>query len=172
MSADMAVKVRSLNQYVSGGSDTVYTVRHFCGSCSLDIDRAFGAPITPADLEAGHHYGHEVGAKYRHFEFCPWCGVAFIDEWWKRANTLIENERAIDHYRSPGHHKGDQHEFVGREGCYANHWLATTGDEVCWCQPVIEPGLLSCVIKHNDLNYDAVMAGRRDLANYDDGDDE
>lgn len=100
--------------------------------------------------------------EYRYFAFCPWCGAEFPDNWWSRENTIIENERPIDHYQNPGHHKGDTHEFRGDgPGCMENHYLGTTGDELCWCSYEVEPGILGCVIRHGTEDYATAMRQRQ-----------
>lgn len=157
-------------RYLGGPeSQTVYSYEDFCGECFHHLDDPFHYPKYPEDLEKdnneqfGNSWHGRDDRELEHFSFCPWCGAAFEDEWWK--DQPIQNERAIDHFQNPGTHKGDTHEFRGSgQNCMAGHWLATTGSEVCWCDPEIDPGIMGCVIRHKDKDYEAEMIDRAEKA--------
>lgn len=155
------VPVLVYNKYLGPGSDSVYNQQFFCGSCRQVLQSPYMHPFEPDDLEAENNRGlgeptiwaHERGG-LAYFAFCPWCGVEFEDEWWR--DRTIQNERAIDHYRNPGTHKGDTHEFRspasdGEPTWMTGHWLGTTDHRVCWCEPDVEPGIMGCVIRHRDV---------------------
>lgn len=166
------VAVLKYYKYVGGpGSQSVYSTRYFCGSCRRGIggvhgSACYGFPEYPEDLEAENESGRgsidrisrNSERSLEYFSFCPWCGIAFEDEW--SQDRTIQNERAIDHYQNPGTHKGDSHEFRGDgPNCMANHWLSQSGgDRLCWCDPEVEPGIMGCVIRHQDKDYAEVMA--------------
>lgn len=175
------VPVLTYNQYVGGSeSPMVYSKRHFCGACSRGIGGVYGSacygfPEYPEDLETKNNStACWMPAKQKepleYYAYCPWCGVSFANEWWR--DRTIQNERVIDHYQSPGTHKGDTHEFRGSgPECMAGHWLAVSGgSEVCWCEPEIEPGIMGCVIRHQDKRYEDVVALRQEMAT--EGDDD
>lgn len=176
MTSELAT-VLAYHQYVGGAdSQTVYTTHHYCGSCRRQLASCYGFPKYPEELEAENEQrfvSWEPDERpLDYFSFCPWCGVEFEEEWWK--DRTIQNERAIDHYRDPGTHKGDTHEFRG-EGldCMANHWLAVSGgDQICWCDPEVEPGLMGCVIRHQDKSYEDFIAAERAAVASDDWEDE
>lgn len=165
------VPVLQYHKYLNPDSSTVYSTRYFCGSCRRDLSGVYGGacygyPGTPEDLEAENAttasarswQPHDEPLQY--YAFCPWCGVEFADEWWK--DRTIQNERVIDHYQNPGTHKGDTHEFAG--DYMLNHWLGVSGgDRVCWCDPEVVPGLMGCVILHQDKRFEDVMAQEREL---------
>ena len=116
------------------------------------------------NLPPDPHWGDRDARAYHHYAYCPWCGAQFDDEWWLCSNTIIENERPVDHYSNPGHHKGDTHVFSGTgPDCMNHHYLSTTGDEICWCGAEVVPDLLGCEIRHTDADYETVMAERRVL---------
>lgn len=156
------------HQYVGGrDSQTVYTTHHYCGACRQHMDSCYAFPKYPEQLEAENEadgldrWTHERNKQpLEYIRFCPWCGVQFEDEWWK-ART-IQNERAIDHYQNPGTHKGDTHEFTGS---VEHHWLSVSGgSRLCWCDPEVEPGIMGCVIRHQDKRYEDVMAVEREMS--------
>lgn len=162
------------HHYMGRGSQSVYGTRYFCGSCRRCIGGAYGSacygyPEYPEDIEDKNETPYGLGSwdhdksELEYYSFCPWCGVRFVDEWWK--DRTVQNERVIDHYQNPGTHKGDTHEFRGDgPGCMANHWLAVSGgDKLCWCEPEVEAGLMGCVIRHQDKRYEDVMALHREL---------
>lgn len=151
-----------------GRSNQRYSSRYFCGACRRGIGGVYGSacygfPEYPEDLEAKNDSEHGLassnspGRALDYYAFCPWCGVQFAEEWWK--DRTIQNERVIDHYQNPGTHKGDTHEFRGADPeCMAGHWLGVSGgDKVCWCDPDVEPGIMGCVIRHQDKRYEDVM---------------
>jgi hypothetical protein len=146
---DVAVLV--YNHYMGPDSQTVYDQQYYCGSCRQRFDKPYDFPEYPDALEAQNQSWGGLGdwtldrGDLVHFAFCPWCGVQFKDEWWM--NRTIQNERPIDHFQNPGHHKGDSAVFPGRiEG----HYLSTTGDTLCWCDPICVPSLMGCEILHQD----------------------
>jgi hypothetical protein len=157
------------HEYLGGrDSQTVHGTRQYCGHCRRDIGgihggACYGWPGTPDDLEAKNERDSLLGSwepnrdPLEHYAFCPWCGVQFEDEWWN--HRVIQNERVIDHFRCPGTHKGDTHEF---RGSFEGHYLATTDPMVCWCEPQITPGLMGCVIRHQDRSYADYLASRPD----------
>lgn len=165
----MSVPVLAYYEYVGRDSQSVYGTRHFCGNCRKDIGGVYGSacygfPGFPEDLEAKNERGLGFDLSRRndrpleYYAFCPWCGASFDDEWWR--NATIRNERVIDHYRNPGTHKGDTHEFRGSgPDCMNHHWLSVSGgDAICWCDPEVEPGLMGCVIRHQDRSYEDYVA--------------
>lgn len=159
----MAVPVLVYYEYHGRNDQRGGSRRYFCGECRRGIGGVYGSacygyPEYPDKLleknETDHGFGswgRDEGSRLEYYAFCPWCGTAFEDEWWK--DRTIQNERAIDHYRNPGTHKGDTHEFRGEgPNCMTGHWLGVSGgDKVCWCDPEIEPGLMGCVIRHRDV---------------------
>lgn len=165
------VAVLRYARYMGCDSQSIYNHVEFCGACKRKLGGSYDSPLlgrTSDTIDAllqetnNDSFGLRVPSErveYEHWQFCPFCGERFDDEWWR--NQPVQNERAIDHYRNPGHHKGDEHEFIGGPDCMVNHWLATTGDEVCWCDPEVEPSILGCTIKHKDVDYETVMAARR-----------
>lgn len=177
MNSALRVPVLFYHQYLGADSQSVYTTHSFCGSCRQDIGTAYATPRYPENLEeenetgrGWHSFDRDDTEPLAYFTCCPWCGVEFEDEWWK--DRTIQNERVIDHYQNPGTHKGDTHQFLGDgPDCITGHWLGTTGSEVCWCDPEIEPGIMGCVIRHQDKNYEDAMALRRESAPDVDADD-
>lgn len=164
------VPVLNFHQY-SGGrrSQSVYSTRYFCGACRKGIGGVYGSacygfPEYPEDLEAKNEseHGwlpHETDkGPLEYYSFCPWCGVQFAEEWWK--DRTIQNERIIDHYQNPGHHKGDTHEFRGSgPDCMQGHWLGVSGgDKLCWCEPEVAPGLMGCIIRHQATPFSEYQA--------------
>lgn len=186
MTNSTRVPVLSYHEYMGRDGQTVHGTRVFCGACRRGLGGVYGSayfgyPEYPEDIEAKNDSPHgllplksgrELGLELEYFAFCPWCGAAFEDEWWK--NKVVQNERAIDHYQNPGTHKGDTHEFRGdRPDCFVNHYLGVSGGQVCWCDPEIEPGLMGCVIRHRDVSYDDYLARSQEAAAaFDDEDDE
>ena len=165
------VPVLAYHQYMGRDSQTVYTTHHYCGSCRRKLDSPYTFPEYPEQLEAANDtplglgsWEHDEGRELEYFRYCPWCGVEFEDEW--RKDRVIQNERAIDHYQNPGHHKGDQHVFMGEDqSCMVGHWLSTTDpSRVCWCDPEVEPGIMGCTIRHRDRSYDEYLAEQRERA--------
>jgi hypothetical protein len=172
MSTQIRVPVLQYYEYMGRGSQTAHGTRHFCGSCRRGIGGVYGSacygfPEYPEHIEAKNATPHGFGdleaekGDLEYYRFCPWCGAEFEDEWWK--NRVIQNERAIDHYRNPGWHKGDTHEFRGSgPDCMAHHWLGVSGgDKLCWCDPDVEPGVLGCVIRHRDASWDDYIAAEK-----------
>lgn len=162
------VSVLRYYRYLGPDSDTDYSDEDFCGECFRHLASPTDFPKFPEDLEKDNkellgsawHGRHDRELEF--YSFCPWCGVAFEDEWWK--NQSVQNERAIDHYKNPGTHRGDTHEFVGGSpDCAEGHWLATTGHEICWCDPDVEPGLLGCKIRHKNKSYEEYREKQRQL---------
>lgn len=148
-------------QYLAPKGTAYYTDNLYCGSCRQHLGAAYQHEKTIESDEA-HNEG-ERGAwaipdePLNYVRFCPWCGIEFEDEWWR--DRTVQNERVVDHYVNPGTHKGDTHEFQGFQP--TNHWLAVSGgDRVCWCDPEIEPGLMGCVIRHKDADYDEYVKAR------------
>jgi hypothetical protein len=128
--------------------------------------RLHAGAITMDDYMARGAFSPEAQREYRHIEFCPWCGAQFEDEWWKRENVLIRNERTIDHFKNPGWHPGDSHEFRSdspdMNAAAANHWLGVSGgDKLCWCDPEVEPGPMGCVIRHRNVDYHDYLAAEQ-----------
>lgn len=151
-------------KYLGSDSQSVYHTEYFCGSCRRDLGKPYTFPKYPEDLEAenetmmGLTPWDKSSGELEHYAFCPWCGTELPDEWWK--DRTIQNERVIDHYKNPGTHKGDTHEFRGQGlECMENHWLGvTSSDEVCWCDPEIKPGIMGCIIRHQDKRYEDYLA--------------
>jgi hypothetical protein len=174
MSAD-EVQPLTYASYMGRDSQSVYGKRVFCGKCGLGLGGVYGSgyygfPKRADDVLAANETSMGFGNLRRnedreliYFAFCPWCGVKFVSEWWR--DRTIQNERPIDHYQNPGHHKGDTHEFVSASPdpsrAMAGHYLSTTGDELCWCGAVAEPSLLGCTIRHTSADYETVMAARQ-----------
>lgn len=165
-SRSQAVSVLKYYEYLSPEDDRGGRTRYFCGSCRRDIGGVYGSacygyPKTVEELERRNSiprdqrtplYANEDPLEY--YTFCPWCGIQFEDGW--NRDRTIQNERTIDHYKNPGTHKGDTHEFrspasEGEPTWMAGHWLGTTDSRVCWCEPEIEPGVMGCVIRHRDV---------------------
>lgn len=145
-------------RYMGAQSETVYSYEEFCGACLQHLGSALLAKrYRPDDLMAENEtmfglraFGRSFDdqAEYCYWQFCPWCGVALGEQW--QRNQPLQNERAIDHYRDPGTHAGDTHEFAGDgPDCMTGHMLASSGSEPCWCKPDIEPGLMGCTIRHH-----------------------
>jgi len=142
--------VRTFRQYLSDKGTAYYSDHLFCGSCARLIRTPHDFERTPADLDDRGSFPLGSCHTHLHYAFCPWCGVEFEDDWWRE--TIVENERAIDHYDQPGTHKGDTHEFRGSgPDCIAGHVLASSDHSLCWCKPTVEPGILGCRIIHNDV---------------------
>lgn len=143
--------VRTFRQYLTGEGIAHYSDHFFCESCDRLVKETFGSVLTPDDLDGRGSFPFDGDREYEHISYCPWCGVALEDEWWRE--TIVENERAIDHYDCPGTHKGDTHEFRGSSpDCMARHILVTTDPSfICWCDPTVEPDILGCRIIHNDV---------------------
>lgn len=149
------MSVRTFRQYLSDTGTSHYSDHLFCGSCERLIDTPYGFERTPGHLDERGSFPHDQRGEFLYYAFCPWCGIAFDDEWWRE--KVVENERVVDHYDCPGTHKGDTHEFRGSgPDCIAGHWLSVSdGMEICWCKPTVEPGLLGCRIIHNDVKRTA-----------------
>lgn len=125
-------------------NSTVYSYHNFCSQCRCEIKNAYDSPIPPEQV--GGPYDLPSDRSYRYVSFCPWCGSR-IDP-----NTLrgrkVMNKRNPDHFREPGWHAGDKHEFAGFEPF--DHWLSG-GDEICWCKPGVTPKADGCVISHRNV---------------------
>ena len=156
-------------RYLGSDGNSVYNYQDFCGACRQHLPSPYEFPKEPEALEDEgdwHSFG-DGDRELAYFSYCPWCGVEFNDKWWR--GQPIQNERVIDHYENPGTHKGDTHQFCGDgPDCINGHWLGTTGTEVCWCDPEVIPSLMGCVIKHQNKNYEQVMAHRREIAEAED----
>jgi hypothetical protein len=176
-------RVRAFYEYHGPDDDTPGTTRYFCGHCRLDLGGIYGhnyhgAPtdwqylLARNDLSWSEQMRSGLGEDrdYRYYAFCPWCGSKFPDEWWKRDNTPVENARVVDHYRNPGWHRGDHHEFVG---AIEGHWLGVSGgDKLCWCDPVVTAEIDGCAIRHTAIDYETWRAMQPEPEPSDDYDDD
>lgn len=141
-------------------NSSVYSYHDFCGQCRCEIKNTFDSPIYPEHVD--DPYDLHRKKEYRRIAFCPWCGVHI--EWVD--GISIQNERNPDHFRNPGFHNGDSHEFKGFQPF--DHWLGTTGgDELCWCKPIVTPKSDGCIISHRNIkrkNQPRAVAGRKSVA--------
>lgn len=156
--------VRAFHRYAERASDKALGTVFFCGRCELDLGGIgghdyYGAPQTISEFleemqaELRRSYQELPDSRWIYYRFCPWCGLEFPEEW---RNAPVENDRVIDHFRRPGWHRGDTHEFVGT---FEQHWLSVSGgDELCWCEPTVTPGIAGCVIRHTAIDYETHVA--------------
>lgn len=89
--------VRTFRQYLSDTGTTYYTEHHFCGACSQLLNTPSGRRRTPADLDKRGRIsflsrGEDDAHVY--YAFCPWCGVALREGWWRK--KLVENLRTLN----------------------------------------------------------------------------
>lgn len=135
------VEVMRYARYLGGNSDGVYNYPEFCGQCRRELGTALLAkPKFPEDLDTDRWHHVTDDREYERWMFCPFCGAAFDDEWWK--DQMVRNLRVTDHFKNPGTHCGDEHIFDGFHP--GGHWL--TGE--CWCEPIITPSIVACEIRH------------------------